>query len=118
MRHLADNLCDAIRMALKKDKCPECDGTGWYNYHWVECGNSQIDEWIKESCKRCEQTGFITYEKPVKKKSKVKNGIAKDLRTSKYKMQVKPNKKLSKTKKAMLKEIVKYFEDILNCEEI
>lgn len=52
----------------------------------------------------------------MKKKSKVKNGIQKDLRTRKYKLQVVPNKKSQKTKKSMLKEIIEYFEDFFDRE--
>ncbi len=43
--------------------CPKCEGKGWYDYHWQECGNSQIDEWVKEDCRQCNKTGKI--EKPV-----------------------------------------------------
>ncbi len=55
-------------MKDKMVQCPDCDGKGWYDYHWTECGASQIDEWIKEDCSKCNRTGSVPYEAPIKVK--------------------------------------------------
>ena len=43
----------------RKTKCPECNGSGTYTYHWQECGNSQIDKWVSEECSNCDAQGWI-----------------------------------------------------------
>lgn len=78
--------------------CPECDGRGKYDYHWTECGNGQIDEWIKVDCDKCNKSGKIPL---------IKNAIQKDLRTPKYKLQVQKDRK----RKIILKQIEKLMEE-------
>lgn len=52
-------------MKIKKVACPKCEGKGWYDYHWQECSNAQIDEWVKEDCRECNMTGTIEIDVPV-----------------------------------------------------